>query len=252
MIRSTSRRTRCWRSPAAWRCATGSTSSRATSGFSPWGLAFAACGKDPGFTPQGLLDQAGRSSHYSEAEVRALDFEGSPPDAAALGRQWHAALAAAGAVVRRLPVAHAGEAVLTSEGHPFTGLAAESDRALSRGEIRFHAGRLGGAPSSTRDRCAWRRQAHPPPTTCCVRAVSELLTMERAGAAAENARDVRARLQMNGSAHRGVRRRCARRANTARRPHELTVRFPERSRGPMRHVSRSLLRAHFDRHDGGD
>jgi hypothetical protein len=108
-------------------------------------LAFAACGKDPGFTPSGLLAEAGRSSHYSEAEVHALAFAGQPPDAAALSRQWHGALRAAGDVISRLPVQHVGTAVLSPEGQLFQGSALELSEALRRGEILFHPGRLGGA-----------------------------------------------------------------------------------------------------------
>src|SRR6266545_4918648 len=47
-------------------------------------LAWAACGKDPGFSPLAILEQAGRSTRYAAAEVLALSFEGKPPDPAAL------------------------------------------------------------------------------------------------------------------------------------------------------------------------
>jgi hypothetical protein len=39
-------------------------------------LAWAACGKDPGFTPSGILEQARRSSRYTDDEVSSLAFEG--------------------------------------------------------------------------------------------------------------------------------------------------------------------------------
>jgi hypothetical protein len=35
-------------------------------------LAWAACGKDPGYSPVSLLEQAARSTRYSAAEVAAL------------------------------------------------------------------------------------------------------------------------------------------------------------------------------------
>ena len=108
-------------------------------------LAWAACGKDPGFTPAGILAQARRSSRYSAEEVAALAFAGAPPRAADLSRQWRAALAAADAVVDRLPAPRAGEAVLTPGGQPFTGDAAALDAALESRGVRFHPGRLGGA-----------------------------------------------------------------------------------------------------------
>lgn len=46
-------------------------------------LAWAACAKDPGFSPSAILEQAGRSARYSAAEIAALDFDGPPPDRAA-------------------------------------------------------------------------------------------------------------------------------------------------------------------------
>lgn len=46
-------------------------------------LAWAACGKDPGFSPPAILEHAARSTHYAAAEVLALSFEGEAPDPAA-------------------------------------------------------------------------------------------------------------------------------------------------------------------------
>src|SRR5262249_38947407 len=39
-------------------------------------LAWAASGKDPGFTPQGILEVAGQSGRYAAEEITALDFSG--------------------------------------------------------------------------------------------------------------------------------------------------------------------------------
>ncbi len=108
-------------------------------------LAWAASGKDPGFTPQGILDQARRSSRYSAEEVTALSFAGPAPDAAALSRRWHAALEAAALAVARLPREHVGEAVLTPAGELFRGSRDDLDRAVKAGALLFHPGRLGGA-----------------------------------------------------------------------------------------------------------
>jgi len=41
-------------------------------------LAWAACGKDPGFSPMGILDEAARTARYSADEVAALAFAGPP------------------------------------------------------------------------------------------------------------------------------------------------------------------------------
>jgi len=108
-------------------------------------LAWAACGKDPGFTPQSLLGEARRSGRYSTAEVSALAFDGPPPDAAMLARTWHEALAGADAVITRLPVTHVGELVLTTDGTLFRGDAEAVAHALARDAVMFHAGRIRGA-----------------------------------------------------------------------------------------------------------
>ena len=108
-------------------------------------LAWAACGKDPGFTPPGLLAQARRSSRYSDAEVATLAFEGEAPRAAELSRQWHSALQTADTMVAALPPSRAGHAVLTHDARLFRGTADELGGALGDGRVLFHAGRIGGA-----------------------------------------------------------------------------------------------------------
>ena len=47
-------------------------------------LAWAACGKDPGYNPISLIAEISRA-HYSQAELDMLDFAGPSPDAALLG-----------------------------------------------------------------------------------------------------------------------------------------------------------------------
>jgi len=101
-------------------------------------LAWAACGKDPGFTPQGILEQAGRSARYSAAEVASLSFAGPMPDAAELSRQWHTMLPGAQQLVEALPVAEVGKAVLNVSGELFTGVPAKE-------QLLFHEGRIRGA-----------------------------------------------------------------------------------------------------------
>ncbi len=108
-------------------------------------LAWAACGKDPGFSPLGVIEHARRSSHYSASEIEALAFDGPAPDPSELSRRWRHALDATQALIAALPADHAGEAVLTSEGQLFRGEVAELQRCLSNGGVMFHAGRVGGA-----------------------------------------------------------------------------------------------------------
>ncbi len=113
-------------------------------------LAWSACGKDPGFSPPALLGHAVRSGRYSEEEVASLAFDGPPPRAADLSRRWHAAVEDARTIVERLPVAHVGEVVLTSDARLFTGGPAELAGALKDGAVRFHRGRLLGALPTVR------------------------------------------------------------------------------------------------------
>ncbi|MEQ1731943.1 MAG: hypothetical protein ABL982_26520, partial [Vicinamibacterales bacterium] len=108
-------------------------------------LAWAACGKDPGFTPTGLLGHARRTARYSATEVDALAFEGPAPDAAALSLQWHRALDVADALIQLLPAAYVGEAVLSAEGDLLQFGPDDLTRELEAGRVRFHAGRIGGA-----------------------------------------------------------------------------------------------------------
>ncbi len=110
-------------------------------GYIVWG----ACGKDPGFNPEAILELAMRSSRYTAEEIGALDFAGSPPDAAQLSRTWRAAVAEAHEIASALPPAEAGHCVLGADGQLFSGDPSAIEKALTRGEIRFHAGRIRGA-----------------------------------------------------------------------------------------------------------
>ena len=123
----------------------------ACDGIQPLGfLAWAACGKDPGFSPSSILAQASRTARYSVEEVRSLQFEGPPPDAGELARRWRGMLAEAQAVVAALPADESGRCVLTSDGELCRLSPAELPRALASGRIRFHAGSIRGALPSLR------------------------------------------------------------------------------------------------------
>ena len=108
-------------------------------------LSWAACGKDPGFTPAGILAHAGRASHYSQTEIDALAFQGEAPRADALSRIWHAALDEARAIVAHLPVPRVGTAVLHADGSLFRGDSDDLVVALATGALQFHEGRIRGA-----------------------------------------------------------------------------------------------------------
>lgn len=108
-------------------------------------LAWAACGKDPGFSPAAILEQAGRSSHYSADEVLELSFSGEPPDPGELSRQWHQALDSAKQVVALLPPDELGKCVLTADGELYTGGVSGLQASVERDGIVFHAGTIRGA-----------------------------------------------------------------------------------------------------------
>lgn len=114
-------------------------------------LAWAACGKDPGFSPLGVIEHARRSSRYSAGEVAALAFAGPQPDAADLSRRWRAALDEAGPIITALPADRVGEAVLSADGKLFTGSLPDVQRQLANGTLLFHPGRLGGALPQVRE-----------------------------------------------------------------------------------------------------
>jgi hypothetical protein len=108
-------------------------------------LAWAACGKDPGFSPRTILEQAARSARYSAAELAGIDFGSEAPSAETLSRRWHHALDAARAVVEALPAAQVGRAVVTKSGELFRGTPEEVTEATRAGGLRYHEGRIGGA-----------------------------------------------------------------------------------------------------------
>ena len=108
-------------------------------------LAWAACGKDPGYNPVMIAAAARRSRRYSNAEVNALAFEGAPPDATLLSTRWTQLLDEADEVLEQLPAAEVGRAVLGSHGELFRGSATDLVAALAKGQLRFHAGAIRGA-----------------------------------------------------------------------------------------------------------
>jgi len=108
-------------------------------------LAWATCGKDPGFSPKAILEHAARASHYSTAEIAALDFAGLPPDAGELSRRWHTTLSMAAEIVDMLPAEEVGHCVLGEGGDLFRGEPAALRVAVAARRLRFHAGAIRGA-----------------------------------------------------------------------------------------------------------
>lgn len=65
-------------------------------------LAWAACGKDPGFTPDFLLEQVARHSAYTQADLDRLQLR-QPLDCKILKRKWLAMLDDARSFVEQRP-----------------------------------------------------------------------------------------------------------------------------------------------------
>jgi hypothetical protein len=111
----------------------------------PFGyLAWAACGKDPALSPAFILDEAARTTRYTQAELARLEFEGGEPNAAELANEWKAALVQAREIHALLPPSSAGRCVLNATMELYAGGAAGCARDIAAGQIIFHEGRIGG------------------------------------------------------------------------------------------------------------
>lgn len=108
-------------------------------------LAWAACGKDPGFGPMSILEGAARSGRYSAEEVRQLAFAGEPPDAAGLARTWHEMLDSGRQIVALLPPDEVGTCVLDPSGGLLRASPSGLSQALRNDGLIFHRGRIRGA-----------------------------------------------------------------------------------------------------------
>ena len=108
-------------------------------------LAWAACGKDPGFSPGAILEQAGLSGRYTQLELDGLAFAGQPPDLGAAARAWHAMLLQAREIVELLPADQAGTCVLERGGGLYTGPPERLPADLAAGALVFHEGSIRGA-----------------------------------------------------------------------------------------------------------
>jgi hypothetical protein len=112
----------------------------------PFGyLAWAACGKDPSFSPSAILAEARRTAQYSGAEFAELDYVGLAPDPKTLFARWRAQTTEAAELINALPPDRAGTAVLSRDGSLFSGALDELANALSRDDVIFHEGRIRGA-----------------------------------------------------------------------------------------------------------
>ena len=82
-------------------------------------LAWAACGKDPGFTPEFLLEHAARHAAYTQRDLDRLSLR-EPLDLGILKQRWLAILAQARTLVSALPPDEIGCLYLDSDQRPVT------------------------------------------------------------------------------------------------------------------------------------
>ena len=88
-------------------------------------MAWAACGKDPGYTPQFLLDYACRHVAYTQDDLDRLHLR-EPLDLRELKQRWLAAVDDARATVAALPAEEVGSLYLGPDGLPRTPVATAS------------------------------------------------------------------------------------------------------------------------------
>ena len=82
-------------------------------------MAWAACGKDPGFTPGFLLDHASRHIAYTQTDLDRLRLR-EPLDLGTLKHRWLAAMTAAQSLVAALPPDEVGCLYLGPDQNPVT------------------------------------------------------------------------------------------------------------------------------------
>jgi hypothetical protein len=112
---------------------------------SPLGLiAWAACGKDEGWNPQLIIDEANRNAKISREEWNEIAWDGAAPDFVDLKKRWRTAVVEAAEIVEMLPPEQVGKAVLLSSGDVFHGDVVELRNALQNNQLIFHSGHIGG------------------------------------------------------------------------------------------------------------
>ena len=108
-------------------------------------LLWAACGKDPGYTPDFLITLATRQ-RYAQAELDLLAFDGPAPDAAALSLRWKPANSLPPCLPKRLGAVCSPQAEPRSWA-PWTNYAPPSRKTASCSTPAKSA--ASGPPSST-------------------------------------------------------------------------------------------------------
>jgi hypothetical protein len=108
-------------------------------------LAWAACGKDEGWNPQLIIEEANRNARLSRDEWMEIQWQGEPPDFIEMKTRWRTAVSQAREMIELLPPDHVGRAVLDGEGRIFHGDLQNLQREWQEHRLRFHSGYIGGA-----------------------------------------------------------------------------------------------------------
>ncbi len=103
-------------------------------------LVWAAAGKDPGLSPEFILDWVVRGNHFRPVDLAEVRL-GQALDLRTTKAAWLAAVAEARSLVAQLPPAELGCLYLDAVGRPVTPDPAAAEFAA----LRRHFGRLGGA-----------------------------------------------------------------------------------------------------------
>ena len=103
-------------------------------------LVWAACGKDTGFTPQFLIEEAQRLTHYPAVRLNTLLLR-EPLDMVECKRQWLTAVAEATALFLKLPPEEVGCLYLNAQGQAVT----PDPSAPEFPQLRRHFGCVRGA-----------------------------------------------------------------------------------------------------------
>jgi len=108
-------------------------------------LTWAACGKDEGWNPQLILDEANRNARMTREEWIELDWEGEAPDFVAMKSRWRGAMEQARKIIALLPPDEIGKAVLNLKQEVFRGDFQTLQNDLHAERLHFHSGHIGGA-----------------------------------------------------------------------------------------------------------
>jgi hypothetical protein len=103
-------------------------------------LAWAACGKDAGYTPQFILEEAQRMAHYPASLLNSLQLR-EPVDLVECKKRWLDALRDAHNLFSRLPADEVGCLYLDAQGKPVTPDPASPEFRV----LRRHFGSVRGA-----------------------------------------------------------------------------------------------------------